>query len=114
EACDLDALEDPHALGAREPAEVLDRLARLCPAALPLVQHGLDSLAVPVGEDRVHVLLASLLAEDHVGAVADLRLLLLDRYTVLGLYLGHRGDVADRVVAEARGIRLEQLGGDAD
>ncbi len=114
EARDLDALEEPHALGTREPAEVLDGLVGLRPAALPLVQHGVDPLAVPVGEDRLHVLLAGLLAEDHVRAVADLRLLLLDCDAVLGLHLRHRRDVADRVVAEAGGIRLEQLDRDAD
>src|SRR5438132_12580368 len=106
EAGHLDALEDPHALGAREPAEVLDGLVGLSPPALPLVQHSLDPLAVPIREDRLHVLPAGLLAEDLVGAVADLRLLLLDRDAVLGLYLGHRRDVADGGVAEARPIRL--------
>ncbi len=110
----LDALEDADALRAREPGEVLDGLHRLGPATLPLVEDGLDPRAVPVGEDRAHVLRARLLAEDDVGAVADLGLALLDRDAVLGLHLGHRGDVADRVVAEALGIRLEELDRDAN
>src|SRR5690348_11674765 len=81
----LDALEDPDTLRAREAGEVLDRLHRLRPAPLPLVEHGLDPLAVPIGEDRAHVLGAGTLAEHDVRAVANLRLALLDRDTVLRL-----------------------------
>ena len=74
----------------------------------------LDSLTVPVGEDRAHVFGAGAFAEHDVGAVADLRLALLDRDAVLGLHLGHRRDVADRVVAEAGRVGLEELDRDAD
>ena len=109
EAGDLDALEDADAFRAREAREVLDRLDRLGPAALPLVQHGFDPLAVPVREDRLHVRLASGLAEDDVRAVADLGLVLLDRDDVLGLDGRDGGDIADAVEAEAGRIRLEQL-----
>ena len=106
---DLDTLEDLDALRAREPREVLDRLLGLRPAALALVQHGLDPFAVPVGEDRLHVLGARALAEDDVRAVADLRLVALDRDAILRLHLGHGGDVADAVEAEALRVRLEEL-----
>ena len=78
------------------------------------MEDGLDPLAVPVGEDRLHVLLARALAEHHVRAVADLRLALLDRDAVLGLDLGDGRDVADGVVAKALGIRLEELHRHAD
>src|SRR5207249_7306370 len=99
EAGHLDALEDAHALALGEAAEVVDGRLRLGPATLVLVQDGGDAVAVPVGEDRLHVLAARLLAEDHVGAVADLSLPLLDRDAVLRLHLRHRRDVADGVVA---------------
>jgi hypothetical protein len=78
------------------------------------VQDGLDSVAVPVGEDRRHVLPAAPFSEHDLRAVADLGLPALDRDAVLGLLLGNRGDVAHGVVAEADGVGLEQLDRDAN
>ncbi len=111
---DLDAFEDLHALRSCEPCQVLDRLLRLRPTALALVQHGLDAFAVPVGKDRLHVLHAGSLAEDDVRAIADRRLVALDCDAILRLHFGDRGDVTDAVEAEACRIGLEELDRDPD
>ncbi len=61
------------------------------------------------GKIAAHVLGAGLLAEHDVRAVADRGLLPLDRDAILGLHLRNGCDVADRVIAEAGRVRLEEL-----
>ena len=68
---DLDAGEDPHALGSALAGEPIDRVDVEGEPTLVLVEADGDTLRPPVGKQRLHVRVDLLLADDERRAVAD-------------------------------------------
>ncbi len=111
EADHLDALPDLSAGGPGALGQTADRLHGVRPAAAALVQQRLHG-SLPVGPGPSQVLAAGLGAGDQLRLIPRTLVLGTDRDQVVGLGLGHRGDVADLAEAVRLGVLLEHLDGE--